>query len=298
MLLRNSKNQKKGLFLSIETVAVIIIITAIAAVIVSGIAHLFKMYKVYQISRDIAQYSEAVTQFKISFKFLPGDVPSTKLGSGLNNSFLSTDVNNTFFKAALPRGFISKESGTSLAWRELALAKLISFNINLSSVPPVSATTGCATAGVSTLVSGGYIPTATWDDTVAWALVSDQSTNGVVKDALLASTWGSSKPRLILFRHGKLTTATDCLADIAIASKDVGAISPNIAAEVDAKIDDGLPSAVTSNMISENYVANTCTNVGAATGAPLNVLSAAYNSSNDDSGTKGCVIQVGIVTNE
>lgn len=290
MLTKNFR-KKRGLFLSIEMVGVIIIITAIAAVVVAGIAHLFKMYKLYQISRDISIYSEAVTQFKISFKFLPGDVPLAKVGASLTNTYLKTDLAASPF-TTLPQGLISKQTGATLAFRELALAKLISYNINTSAAPAL--TTGCPTSGMSDLVKNNFLPTASWDDSVAWTLVSDGTTGGVTQDAKLIANWPTTKPRLVLFRYSSLTTSTDCGVDIAVASKNIGAISPNMLAEVDSKMDDGLPSAKTSIMIGENYTAGKCTDVGGTT-PPADVTLATYQSSDDDSGANGCIMQVGIL---
>lgn len=305
------KRQKdKALFLSIETVGVIIIITAISAVVVAGIAHLFKMYKVHQISRDVSQLSEAVVNFKITYRSLPGDLPASKLSANLNNSYLVTDVTTkvsptcgTAYSCSL--GKITNSSGSLISFRELSLAKLISMPINTTTAITATITSGLA--DLITLISTDKVlPIASWDDSLAWMLGSDSddvafATNSPAKSVIyntdISAAWPSTRPRLILFRYGSLTTTTKIL-DLSDPSLKLGAISPNIAAEVAGKLGDGSASSESTRVISENAgVVSTCTSVSVVNGtsaATGDVSSATFQNSNDDSGSKGCVMLFGI----
>jgi len=293
--IKNSK--KKGLFLSIETIGVIIIITAIAAVVVAGIAHLFKMYKVYQVSRDVAQYSEAVSQFKMTYGYLPGDLPLSKLNGPLANTFLMTDMGTC--NGGLSLGYINRSAGITIAFRELYISKLISSAINTTaSVPGI--TSGCSsTYSLTALVTDLYAPVASWDSNLAWVLSSEVPAvtyDGVIGTTVLAPYWGFNRPRLTLVRHSG-STGTGPVPSI--GSQLLGALSPTIAYYVDIKLDDGIPSDVGSNVIGQGVsgALSKCTSIASTITTIANttlVNTLKYQSSSDDSGSNGCIMTFGI----
>lgn len=329
--------KKLALFLSIETVGVIIIITAISALIIAGIAHLFKMYKVYQISSDISKFSEAVINFKITYKFFPGDLPKSKLTGSLASSVFNQAAETSLMNgitgtaavspscpgsetitpgtpptcsgggtysagssavsaiASLPQGRILRQAGAVFAFRQLALAKLISFPINVTkNTTKVKAAADCGPFH-DFAVTDKILPLASWDDALAWTIGSDTESpkaSIIQLDSALVKLWGSSRPRLILFRHGALTTDADCVIDLTVADKSIGSLSPNIATEVTMKLSDGLPSSTKSTIIIENYQNdNSCTSLPSGKTAAADRF---LNSSNDDSGENGCVLSAGI----
>ena len=265
-----ARKRKKGLFLSIELVAVIVIITIIAAIVIAGIAHLFKIYKIYQITRDFSQYSEAAIQFKINYKYWPGDLPANKV----NGIFQTLSTDATTLKDSIGLGKITGIAGGCLAFKEMSLAKLISF---------VAGSATCTDLTNAT-VANGAIPASSFDDALAIGIISDKTSPTFANNSKVLSdpTWTEGNPRIVLFRG----TGMSGLADMKAPSLNHGgAVSPAVASDVDTKMDDGKP---TTGILDAEIAA-------AAEPAPPacaydDGTLVVYANSDDDSASKGCVL--------
>lgn len=186
------KKKKFGLFLSIELISVIVIISVLVAASVMGISHLFKSYKANGVIREIAMYQEAIVKFRQQYSYWPGDLPVSDFPAELQHaSMLNTtdgDIGRTNagvvdtkynlcksdsgtckdFKTGT--GIVTGAAKSSIAFKELALAGLIpsglvkigtqSFNCG-SSICSVGGAT-CSTAGTSCTYTGAATGSGAW----------------------------------------------------------------------------------------------------------------------------------------
>lgn len=84
------KKEKRGLFLSIELLAVIVVVSVIVIIVATGLRHLYKIYGAYTITKEISMYGEAIIQFKNLYDYWPGDIPVSKIVGDLKSSTLSS----------------------------------------------------------------------------------------------------------------------------------------------------------------------------------------------------------------
>ncbi len=264
-----SRNKKKGLFLSVELIVVVIILALIVAIVVAGMGHLLKMYKIYRMSKDISMYSEAILSFKNTYEYFPGDVPSASLTGVLNNTTLKANivkieaeavaansgVSATYDKA-FGNGRISPAKGMT-SFASLAIAGLIPVN----GLDITTAITSVSAPGMDFSKQAKWTaPIASFDKSLFWSILMDVSTaetnyvkGSVVYNSVFPSYADdfSGNPRLVLAKY------TDAPSGTSVSRIDntaaFGALAANIAAALDAKIDDGLP--LSGRMISEDIVA-------------------------------------------
>lgn len=348
MVLR--KKNKNGLFLSIETAAVIIILALIVILVIAGLSQLVKVYKIYRISREVSMYSEAVASFKTTYEYFPGDLPNSLFNGNLRNTGLLADYSlvcpATALSGAADSGTMASDTTcgngrvsmikSTLAFRQLALTKMIpSSSVETAITVGNGSADGVVAGTLATLQkidkqSGLSYPYASFDKSLIWVFGLDDSSSsklilGSIAYPDLLNTAGATqagygvygtvwagKPRLILVKAKDVTAA----AQIDV-TKAFGGLSAIMAASIDVKIDDGLPSGSNSRVIGENTVIATtgggCTSIvsngatpilnsaqlttGVAVGTtPLgtSILGASYQRNKASDGLKGCIMTFGI----
>lgn len=144
------KRIKRGLFLSIEMLAVIIIIAVLMVVAALGVSHIINSYKVYSLSKELAMYSEAIIKYKQMYNYWPGDLPISKMVGELSNATVLSD--KTTNAAALANGEVYPISDGYTSFQELLLAGLIpSTAVNIS-----GSATSCLNQGLTLTTSNTH----------------------------------------------------------------------------------------------------------------------------------------------
>lgn len=288
--LRFKRLRKPALFLSIEVVAVIIIIALLVGIVVAGIVHLIKSYKIYKVSSEFATYAEAVTNFRNTYTYLPGDLSVNSLSGALADptAALGTSINDIAGLSGVAATDKVFENGivgpakSMLAFRELALTGLI----------PKSAVNIGVVVNFATTKLSAVSPTAGFDGSLMWIFGADSLAGGTcsafaqntvasanpaatVRGSLIynpcfpgyADIWAST-PRLALVRKsGAATVAgTSTVQQVAVEGA-WGGLTSNLAASIDVKLDNGLPA--TGTIISDNAGNGTAQTDGATGGCSV-----------------------------
>lgn len=183
-------NRKKGLFLSVELLAVIIVVALLVSLVALGMRTLYSQYKIYKITDEIRMYREAIANYKSTFGMLPGAGGSQDLTGELNHSNIVGDYNYasaTFSKC----NSSSQDYGTycaSLAFRKLGLVGLIPSSsikldtiswtkdyyttdlesINGAGVSYSNSTTNSYLGSFADLYVGTRVPKALFNTNLAW----------------------------------------------------------------------------------------------------------------------------------
>jgi len=171
------RKRKKGLFLSVEIAAVIVILALIVSIVVSGVSYLMKVFKIYRMSRDVSVFTEAVNNFYNTYDALPGDVIAANMSGKLNHTQTIADI-NTISDWALanhkPDGVFGNGNisiyKSVIAFKELALTGLISATrINVEKAIPTTADN----FKMYDLIKDKLLPKSSFDNALIWIFGSD-----------------------------------------------------------------------------------------------------------------------------
>lgn len=326
---RLKKNKKNGLFLSMELIAVIVIISVLVVAAALSAGHLYNIYKIYTISKEFSTLSEGIIKFKQEFSYWPGDIPKELLKSTLNltdSHQMIVDYNAIEGWSGKDRTVIfgtgsvrSMENGI-LSFRQLALSGLIPNTIkglNLSS--KISDTPGYA---YSVETRFGYFPKSDINNTSIVFCGGGDTINTlcpansqVYAGFNNAATYGTTdipakylnKFKLV-FGYGVIATKSilDISSTVTVTANGTtwvngSGISAILAQMIDQKLDDGLPYGHPSRKIfSENMTAtggNGCT-TPTATPVTLAELTNAKYQDNSNVAKQGCFMTFMIDYNE
>ncbi len=299
------QSRAKNAFLTLELVIVMIIaISLMGASMIAG----RKMLKSADVSRIISEYetlSQGIIQFYGAKNRIPGDIPLAEMGGNLNSTILQANVSKisvgcTANKCITASGQITGIKAVT-AFQEMASAGLISDNL-----ASISYTIASSNACLASTTENFYtlrnklIPGSRYSKQASWILGMDSSlstenlspANSVIYNPTIYPTF-NGKPRLILFNASNYrgTGGVTCEVDVAntnAAFMGSGAVSPDIAYEIDIKIDDGLPSL--GWIVSENdrNALQKCTD--GLLDATTNVSTRKYTNSDANNGKEGCVM--------
>jgi len=261
-----NKKSKKGLFLSVELIVILVVIILFCAIVVSGLAYTFKVYRAYKFAQDVSVYSEAFINFTNIYDFYPGDVSTSGLPSELNVGKVS--ANHTSILTART-GLITPFKALVL-FQDLQAAKLIT-SIDVSDTVTLK----------NSYKLQSTLPTSSFNDSLVWTIILDKTTSqpyvegSVIYDSVYGvykESW-MSKPRLVLVSassagvnvgvNGNAATLLPngnlfpypSVVNVGIVN-DInsyyGAISGSFASLVDKKYDDGIPHGINSKYVGEN----------------------------------------------
>ena len=125
------KKNKKGLFLSVELLVVVIIVTGLMLGATAAVRTLYEQYKINQIIQEIRSYSEAITNFTQQYGKAPGFVTLTESSGEMADSKTDITTMNTYVTTASANSGIwtIKESRNILAFRQLISSGIMSSSI-------------------------------------------------------------------------------------------------------------------------------------------------------------------------
>jgi len=231
------KNNKSGMFLSIELVSVLVIVATLLAGTTAGIVSLIKQFKAYKIIQEYTKFSKAITSFKGVYGFYPGDLDISDLTGSLNNPTLKAnqELISSYSPASYSALFTTSHTNhisilkSQLAFPQLSKAGFVDNEVNIAK---------CNNTNLG-------FPIADFSNQAAWVIGMDSINTSItdnnmpkssaIYDNLVYSNF-SNKPRLILFGYKNLST---CVIDT--NAGNAGVVSADIAFIVDDKIDDGKP---------------------------------------------------------
>lgn len=208
-------NKKSG-FTLVEMTIIIAIIGFMVAGIMAGNS-LLRSSRIKSTTAEFALYTQAINNFRDKYGALPGDF-STASGvwsgftNGDGNGLITTNVAGT----RLDEQF--------LAWQQLRAAEMITGNF-----------TGVAgSAGARDRVVGENIPEAKLKD-AGWGLISVTLTDIAGGYTEIPYTAPDMAPNHVLWLGGRSVSGT--------VDSQTPVLSPEEAAGVDDKMDDGLPGS-------------------------------------------------------
>lgn len=280
------KAKKKGLFLSIELIVVIVIITAIVSMAAAGVVYLLNAKRINGIVTEASKIKEATVEFKVTHGTYPGLISSPNSGGSLNGVFNNTGLNADYDKlrAEVNLKKVSGPVSEALVWRELYLHAPQAPTSTISTADTNSKYTAAAGAcqGYAKAVDAQLAPTTSFDPSLAWVIIStkdDTTKSGIVAQAEVSKQWPETKPRLMLVRYAGASTG--CLD---LSTQELGAISANTAYDIAQKLNSSMPYTGNSVLFDNVKTSTQC-----ASGSIATYTTAKFASSEDDSGANGCV---------
>jgi hypothetical protein len=280
------KAKKKGLFLSIELIVVIVIITAIVSMAAAGVVYLLNAKRINGIVTEANKIKEATIEFKITHGAYPGLISSPTAGGTLNGVFNNTGLNADYTKlnAEVSTKKITGPISEALVWRELYLHAPQAPTSTISTADSSTKYTAAAGAcqGYAKAIDAQFAPTTSFDQALAWVVIStkdDTTKSGIVAQADVSKQWPDTKPRLMLVRYSGAQTG--CLD---LSTQELGAISANTAYDIAQKLNSTMPYTGNSVLFD-----NVKTSTGCVAGTISSYSTAKFAASDDDSGANGCV---------
>lgn len=287
--------KKQGLALSLELVAVLTVLTGILTATVAMSTFGYRSYRVSQISKQINEISIAANEFKNNFNFYPGDISYLDLAGEMNSSVLKTNHSNVISYQQLTSSSNAPISARS--WyisvfkSQLAFAQMTKsglFNFDKSLTYTLSSSCG----GISN-IAGNLLPNVNGIGNAVWIFALDYTQdsslqtpiNSIVYDSVMYSDF-KNKLRIIAIS----SQVSGCYPNI---SNGIGAISSDVAYDLDVKIDDGLVSDSSGKMIADaSGSGGTCKSLNPGTSNPtVKDYNYLYNSSRK---SDSCVLTVKI----
>ncbi len=288
------QKKRKGLFLSIELVSVLIILSTLFATLVAGLGHMMNVHQVYKISKEYEEYSQAIVSFRAAFGAYPGDLSSASFSGTLNQAnmqqnynMLITSTQTTSYSAL----FSSPETNhidnrkAQLAFTQMSLAGFINNKVDIS----YQISNACM--GYSNLIRN-IIPVTDYTNYGSWTIGMDSqnTSSGDNNSPKSSDIYNSSlytnfanKPRLILFRYSGISTCT-----IDVTAGNAGLVSGVVSEMLDEKIDDGFPNSKAGILHADQQ--NLTGKCKALPTGSTSILDNKYVNSRANSGDSGCVL--------
>lgn len=288
----------------IEIVIALVIMLGLIAIVTTAGIRMLKSADITQLISERKMYSEAISEFYDIKKRLPGDVPLSEMQGDLNIVAAKNNITKVISETPSSQEIIMMSKIITgrkgmLAFQQMGLAGLIPTQ-NLDVNYQIQSTNGCLNSSTENFSSirNKLLPTSKYSKNIVWIMSADSDLypalqygpkNSVIYNSSLYSRF-TSKPRLTLFMASNYigNGITDCYVDVNNATAGFmgsGAISADISAEIDLKIDDGKPSYFGGSFVAENdQNGNGCTTTES------DISQRQYLKNSDQSGLKSCIL--------
>lgn len=307
--------KRKGLFLSVELMIFIIVVTVIIAMVAAGIPMMGNLYKVKIITKDIGDLRTAVGIFFDSYGRYPGDYDSSSaVGGKMANSVLKTDiaalaaVSSTLIttnEKTIASGYISGAKNP-IAYKQI-YTDGYKMDAGIAIDKAVDYTTNTLTSYFKNGHMAGPMKSTVWYFSVdSYGLNSSTTTalnNSILPSTVYsteyAKTWAGNFKASLINLSGYSVGSASINPDM---TQNIAAISAFVAKGVESKIDDGTPYALQTDSV-KNTVAgegiggptstsNGCTSLSAAISSISDMTAATYKDSKVATPSGGCVLHV------
>lgn len=296
------KKNKKAIFLSMELIIVLTVITSLLSVTTFMGLRVYQNSKITKIINQIDEIRASISSFESTFGFYPGDVNLEVINSGINLSIVKnnyakvitaeepTDGNTDSLFTSAKSDSISMQK-SQLAFQQMSVAGM--FDFPKSQNYQISETSGCDNLSQT---AGNLFPYIKDHKDAVWMIVMDvvdystypqnfsylSPSGGIVYNALFYSNFSGS-PRLL----GVGTNFTGCSPNV---SAGIGAISSDLTYGIDQKIDTGNPKDANSVLLADGI-----SGAGGCSYIPTNIANATifdevYSMSTSDVPADRCVI--------